>query len=380
MADKIPVILDARMVTEELHGIARYTYELAKRLSQEKSIQLSLLVNNITLAKSIFCDADPVSFIPMISEFLSPWEQVELPWILNRYKGKVLFHSPSFVSSPLIRCKTVMTIHDLNHIKFPEYYSAFHKYYYRWIVKPSARKSRRVLTVSKFSKGEIIEWLKCREQKVTVTYNGIEAAFQELSDTESLKKVQAKYDLPEKFLLYIGNSKPHKNVETLLKAVSHLKESVKLVLNGKPNAAYQEIIIKHHLQDKVQFIGYVQDLDLPALYNLAAVFVFPSFYEGFGLPPLEAMACGCPVIISDIPSLREVTGEAAVRFSPENHKELAEKIQEMLIRRKDPAEVRQSVKQAEKFNWDITVSKTLEVYKEVNAEKRAAAFMQGGWK
>jgi glycosyltransferase involved in cell wall biosynthesis len=357
------VIIDARMVNEHLHGIGRYTYEIINNVSKEKDVHLKLLVNDLEMSKRIFNGIDNIEFIKMKSKFLSLTEQVELPLIVNKYKKDALFHSPSFVSSPFIKCKMIMTIHDLNHLKFPEYYSRFHKYYYKYIVKTSALKCEKILTVSNFSKSEIVEWLKCDKNKVVVTYNGVDDKFKIIDDKDELDRVKQKYDLPDKFVLYIGNLKPHKNVETLVKSMKDVDNDIKLIINGKPNESLTKIMNELDLSNRIQFIGYVEDDDLPIMYNLAKIFVFPSLYEGFGLPPLEAMKCGCPTIISDAECLRELVKEKDFVCERKNHKQLSEKINMVIgnekVRKKF---IENGVQCANIYRWSSCVNKTLEVY------------------
>jgi len=208
------VIIDIRMISEYLHGIARYTYELISYLSAEHNIKFIFLSNknnNLIKNKDNYYIIGP--------KFLSIQEQIELPLKLNRYRNKAIFHSPSFITSPFIKCPTIMTIHDLNHLKFPEYYTKFHKHYYNFIVKPSALKAKKILTVSEFSKKEIINWLNCDSEKVVVTYNGVDENFKIINDNDLLERIKNKYNLPEKFVLYIGNLKPHKNISNLIKAI-----------------------------------------------------------------------------------------------------------------------------------------------------------------
>lgn len=361
------VIIDARMVTEQLHGIARYTYEIVNYMLNQKDINISILVNDIEKSKTIFNDKN-LRYIELKSKFLSPLEQFELPFVLNKYSDKnSLFHSPSFVSSPFIRCNMVMTIHDLNHIRFPQYYTILHKYYYKYIVKSAAKKCGKILTVSNFSKKEIIDWLKCDEDKVIVTYNGIDDKFRIIEEKEILRKAKIKYKLPDKFILYIGNLKPHKNVETLIKSISLIDSDIKLIINGKPNESLMQIINEYNLKEKVQFIGYVNDEDLPTLYNLSEMFIFPSLYEGFGLPPLEAMACGCPAIVSNTSSIPEVVGDGAFLVNPNNEKEIANYINTILhnsLIKKDI--VSKGLNRVKYFSWEITGKQTKEIYEQYN--------------
>lgn len=160
-------------------------------------------------------------------------------------------------------------------------------------------------------------------------------------------------------MLYIANLKPHKNVETLIKAMSLVDDNIKLVINGKVNESLNRVIYEYNLQNKVNFIGYVDENDLPIVYNLANAFIFPSLYEGFGLPPLEAMACGCSVIVSNTSSLPEVVGDAGEKFEPENYKQLSELIKKVLDKSCDKQKL---IRRSKLFSWEKTCNETLKIY------------------
>lgn len=364
------IIIDARMINRNLHGIARYTYELIKNFIKFNDIKLYLLTYEDRFFQEEFLDQNKnIKNINLRSSFLDIKEQIELPFKLNKYKNKAIFHSPSFVSSPFIKCPTIMTIHDLNHLRFPEYYTRFHEYYYNYIVKPSALRAKKILTVSEFSKKEIVNWLNCESEKVVVTYNGIDEKFKVIEKNDKLRDIKEKYGLPKKFILYIGNLKPHKNVANLIKAIKKIDQKVTLVINGKSNESLKKIIMENHVENKVKFIGYVDDNDLPILYNLAELFIYPSLYEGFGLPPLEAMACGCPVITSNTSSLPEVVGDAGIMVNPYNVEEIARAIDLVLSNENLRKEmIEKGLKQAQKFSWRKTAEETLKVYEEVYKE------------
>ncbi|MDT8716158.1 glycosyltransferase family 4 protein [Clostridium sp. 19966] len=358
------IIIDARMVTHQLHGIGRYTYELIKRVSSTSELNLKLLVNDVNLGKEIFGEFKNVEFIVMKSKFISLQEQIELPRVINRYKGKAIFHSPSFVGSPFIKINTIMTIHDLNHLRFPQFYSPFHKYYYKFIVKTSARKTAKLLTGSEFAKDELLEWLECDESKIVVAYDGIDKRFSLIEDKDKLESVRKKYKLPDRFILYIGNQKPHKNVETIISSMKYIDE-VKFVINGKGNESINKAISDNKVEDKILKIGFVDEEDLPYVYNLATVFTFPSLYEGFGLPPLEAMACGCPTVVSNTSSLPEVVGEAALKVEAKDDKAFADAINQLLTDEKLRENLIQSgMERVKKFSWDKMVEDTIKVYME----------------
>lgn len=358
---KLKVIIDARMLNEHFHGIGRYTYELVKYMASEGDVKLLLLVNNLKLSTKLFHGLNNIEFVKMKSKFLSIGEQIELPLVLNRYKDEYIFHSPSFVSSPLIKCKMVMTIHDLNHLKFPQYYTPFHKYYYKYIVKKSAQKCNSILTVSNFSKNEIVNWLGCEASKVIVTYNGVNSEFKKIIDKNKINRIKEKYKLPDEFILYIGNLKPHKNVERLIEAMSLVKESKKLVINGCLNKSIKDIINRLNLQHRVQFIGYVDEKDLPVLYNIAQIFVYPSLYEGFGLPPLEAMACGCIALVSNVTSLPEVVHNESFMFDPMDIGDISEKINAYIDIIDNEAKNKVII-ESNKFNWASCFKRTKEIY------------------
>lgn len=365
MREKLNVIIDARMVDENLHGIARYTYELIK--NNEGNINYNLLVNNVELSEKIFENIDNINFIKMKSKFLSLGEQFELPKIVNNFNGDVIFHSPSFVGSPFIKKKMIMTIHDLNHIRFPQFYTPFHKYYYKFIVKNSAKKSKKILTVSKFAKDELLEWLGCSDEKITVTYNGIDKSFRKEFNNEKIHEVIEKYKLPKEFLLYIGNQKPHKNVITLIKALSLIEdEEIPLVINGKLSDECLKKAQELGVEKRIKSIGFVDDKDLPCIYSLAKIFVFPSLYEGFGLPPLEAMACECPVIVSNAASLPEVVEDGAIRFETLSEKELSKKIDSIINKSIDlNILIEKGLEVTRNYKWKECSDKTLEVYRSI---------------
>lgn len=352
------------MVGKKLHGISRYTFELVNGLLNIENIEIKLLTNNEEITKDIFGISERLSFIKMKSKFLSPLEIIELPLVLNKYKNEYIFHSPSFSCSPFIKNKSFITIHDLNHLELPQYYSKLHKYYYEYIVKPFAKKCEKIFTVSEFSRQEIKKWLKCEADKIVVTYNGIEDKFKVIHDKQIIERIKEKYNLPQDFILYIGNLKPHKNVETLVKALEHVSKDVKLIINGKINKSLKNIIHENKLENRIDFIGYIDEDDLPIIYNLAKVFIFPSLYEGFGLPPLEAMACGCPTIVSNISCLSEITGEFSVKFNPYDYKELSEKINCLIIEGKSK-QSKQKADYIKKFNWKDMVNKTRVNYIEI---------------
>lgn len=344
------IIIDARMVTEELHGIGRYAYEIIKGMCKIENFNVKVLVNNEDIAKKIFNEKN-LEYIVIKSKFLSITEIWEIPKVINKMK-RFKYLSPSFSASPFIKLESYMTIHDLNHIKLPQYYSKMHSVYYKLAVKPFANKCKKIFTVSNFAKKEIVEWLNCDLNKVVVTYNGVDNKFNKKYNIEKFKSIQKKYNLPSKYILYVGNQKPHKNLKTLIKAMKYIEET--LIINGQATEQIEKLINELDVNGKIRFIGYIEESDLPYIYNLAEEFIFPSIYEGFGLPPLEAVCCGSKVIVSDIEVLDEILGDKVWSFKRYDEKDLAKKIKDVMKEEKNVNidELRK------KFNWDNTIEQT----------------------
>ncbi|PKM82452.1 MAG: glycosyltransferase family 1 protein [Firmicutes bacterium HGW-Firmicutes-14] len=359
------IVIDARMVSEQMHGIARYTYNLAERFSEiDNENNYILLVNNDYLAGFVK-DKPNLEIYRVKSSFISTAEQVELPFILKKL-GPDLFHTPSFVAPAWCPCRLVMTVHDVNHMVFPQYYAKIHQVYYKYIVRPSAHKAKTVLTVSEFSKGEITRYLGVAPDKIEVTYNGVDSGYRLIKDRSYLDRVREKYCLPEHFILCVSNNKPHKNLKTLLQAFARADTNYSLILSVDPKGEEDTLAGQLGISGRVRFTGHIPDRDLPGLYNLAGLFVFPSLYEGFGLPPLEAMACGTPVIVSSAASLPEVAGDAGIMVEPRDVEGLAQAIGRVLKDQPLRAEMTEKgFRQAQKFTWDNTARETLRVYREV---------------
>lgn len=277
-----------------------------------------------------------------------------------------LFWSPHY-NVPLLPIKArkrLVTIHDVFHLAHFRTLSLKQKLYANLVFAAAARRSDHIITVSEFSKSEIKHYLKVPSGKVTVIPNGVShSLFRVINDPTALSMVREKYQLPTDFILYVGNVKPHKNLSTLVRAFADLPESlpsVHLVVVGKKegfitgdHTLFRTIDQNSRLAQRVHFTGFVEEADLPALYNLARLFVFPSYYEGFGLPPLEAMACGCPTVVSTRASMPEVCGAAASYFDPQNATQIAATIQQDLQR---PLVARQrkiklGIEQAQKYTW-----------------------------
>jgi glycosyltransferase involved in cell wall biosynthesis len=290
-----------------------------------------------------------------------------------------IFWSPHYniPLAPIRAKKRLLTIHDVFHLAFIDQLSFKQKIYARSVLNSAVKISDLIVTVSNFSKSEIVKYTKTGRGKITVIHNGIDTEkFRELDDA-ALIPVKKKYDMPEKFILFVGNVKPHKNLKRLLGAYEILiKKGITdydLVIVGKKEGfitgdseVFSILNNNSILREKVLFAGYIDNSDLPAVYNLASLLVFPSLYEGFGLPPLEAMACGCPTVVSNAASLPEVCGDAAYYIDPYDIENMAEGMDRVLnddTLRQDL--IKKGFEREGLFSWGESSMEHLKIFDEI---------------
>jgi glycosyltransferase involved in cell wall biosynthesis len=300
-------------------------------------------------------------------------EQLSIPLRVRR-EGADLFHAPHYVLPPLTPARSIVTIHDCIHLMFPQYLPNRLGYAYAraalWI---AARKSDRILTVSEASKRDILRFLHVPPEKVAVIPNAIDERFWLEPSEEQIVRTRERYQLNDPFVLYVGNIKPHKNLERLIEAFHRLRDrgpdQLKLLIIGDEISQLQSLRRAVHrlmLHKHVRFLGFVPLETLAVLYRLASVFVFPSLYEGFGLPPLEAMASGTPVVTSNVSSLPEVVGDAAVLVDPYDAGAIANGIVRVLGDAQLRADLRQrGLARAQAYSWERSVRRIHEIYHEV---------------
>ena len=365
------VAIDARKLRD--FGIGTYTRNLLRhlaRLDQENEYVLLCRPSDMGVAEQLGSNFRGV-LEP--SPNYSLREQVHVPWVLRREKPDV-FHSPHYVLPPATLCRSVVTIHDCIHLMFPQYLPGRAAYAYaRASMWAAARRSHRILTVSEASKRDIIRFFNVPPEKVVVVYNSIDERFRTSPPEDDIERVRERYQLQHGFVLYVGNIKPHKNLVRLIEAFDLLRQrgfdDMKLLIIGDEISklpALRRAVHAHKLHKHVRFLGYLPDETLAILYRLAAVFVFPSLYEGFGLPPLEAMASGTPVVTSNVSSLPEVTGDAAVLVDPYKVESIVEGIERVLTDEALRERLRtRGIARAREFSWEQSVARTRELYLEV---------------
>lgn len=260
-----------------------------------------------------------------------------------------------------------MVIHDLSFELYPEFFT-FKKRLWHKLINPRqlCQQADTVIAISQNTKNDVMKLYDIKEEKIKVIYQGInEMFFKPISD-ETKEKIKNKYNLPNNYIFYLGNLEPRKNVESLILAFEKIKdESVNLVIAGGEAWKYKKIYKlwqNSPAKKRIKFSGYVDAVDKPALYSLAKIFVYPSIYEGFGLPPLEAMACGTPVITSFNSSLVEAVGDAGLLIDPNNINELTNIIDQLLMDQKLQNVLKEKgLKQSQKFRWQSSAEEILNI-------------------
>jgi glycosyltransferase involved in cell wall biosynthesis len=304
------------------------------------------------------------------------WQRLRLPVPIQLITGPLdLFHSPDFVLPPTRRVPAILTVHDLSFLRVPQFFVRGFREYLEGAVSRSVRRARHILADSENTRRDLIELMAVEPEQVSVLYPGVEPRFQPVENTEMLNRVRTTYHLPEHFVLGLGTLQPRKNFDGLIQAYHHLLAGwgsdpsladLALVIVGGMGWLYEDTLAlaeRLGMGERVRFVGFVSDEDLPALYSLAAVFAFPSWYEGFGLPVLEAMACGTPVVAADNSSLPEVVGKAGYMVSAGDPEALARAIFRLLtdqsLRHQLIAAGRE---QARYFTWEAAAMRLKMVY------------------
>lgn len=296
------------------------------------------------------------------------WEQLILPVKLLEHKADILF-SPGFVC-PLIKAvKYITVIHDMTFFSHPQVHTFFKKLYFPFMIKRSVKRSEKIIAISYNTKKEIIKYIKIPPEKIVVTHLSANK-FSKSNIIDEKKFLLEKYKIKSDFLLFVGMIEPRKNLDLIIEAFKKFSDkTIKLVIVGKKGWMVDDLFEKiklKNLDEQIIFTGFVPDNELEIFYKTAKVFLYPSLYEGFGIPVLEAMTTGCPVITSNISSLPEVAGDAAILIDPENSEELSDAVNKLINDVKIREElVKKGFENTKKFSWKKTAKQTLLVFEEV---------------
>lgn len=368
--------VDIRLLARGVQsGVEEYTLNLLPRLFGFREVEFKLFYNAFKKNKLDFPWASfqnvkiiqrsiPNRFL-QFSSFL-----FNFPKIDKMIGGVDSFFSPHFILSPTSKkCRKIITFHDLSFEYYPEFFS-FSRNLWHKLMRPKkqAQEADIIISVSESTKDDLINLYKIDPNKIKVIYPGVGDEFKKMDLAETLK-TKEKYNLPEKFILYFGTIEPRKNIDGIIKAFDLLKENlksdIKLVIAGSPGWLYKDVFRaakESKFEKDIIFMGFIEKKDKPSLYNLASLFVYPSYFEGFGFPPLEAMACGVPTIVSNCTSLPEVAGQGALLVNPYNINELFVVMKEVLTNKSLSDDLaNRGLSQAKKFNWDSCAKETLKI-------------------
>lgn len=373
--------LDARTITPHFPGIGRYVSNLANALPPVlKEDETLLLLQNpggsSVLWSEEIVQKGKIRFLSTPSSPFSLSQHWQLPGRLQQ-AGAGLYHSPYYLMPYKLQFPVALTVYDLIPLHFPQYVSARARLLFRITTRLALGAATRIIAISNTSRDDFLRAFKLPPEKITCIPLAAGPRFHPQPNVE-LTRTRQKYSLPENYGLYVGSNKPHKNLTGLLAAwaqfTAQASKKPLLVLAGAWDQRYPQAkqwVLNQDMQDAVRFVGPVDDGDLPALLSGARLFILPSLYEGFGLPALEALACGAPVACARTSSLQEVAGEAALYFDPQNAAEMASVISRIWADETLSQELRaRGPVQAANFSWQRTAQETINVYRQAVSATR----------
>ncbi len=364
------VVVDGHMIGSGETGNETYVSNLLKGLAEiDPRNEYTLLTTAPALCRRLI-DGHANFTLRSVSAnpfFRIPWQ---IPLQLQRYPADLLH--VSYIAPPRIPCPTVVSVHDIIYALMPETFSARDRLILSSLVPVSMRRAARVLTLSENSRQDMLTRYKLPADKVVAIHLAPAGHFRPVS-TADIERARQKYDTSQSFVLAVGNLQQRKNLVRLMEAFVQAKQTHrlphKLVLVGKQHWGYEAIwasVQANNVAAHVKFTGYIPDEDMPALYSAADLFVYPSLYEGFGLPVLEAMACGTPVVTSNTSSLPEIAGQAALMVDPYNVQAISEAIAQGLLDENMRSTLRaKGIEQARRFSWAETARQTLKIYEDI---------------
>lgn len=371
--------LEITAAVQQGGGIGRYVREMLSALSDiDQSNQYRLFYaskNKSSHATLDLPDNFRVRHLPVNDIWLARiWQRIRLPLPVELITGFLdIYHSPDFTLPPILSdIPTLLTVHDLSFLRDPESAAPGLRGYLEVAVKRSVQLATHVLADSQSTKNDLIELYATSEDKITVLYAGVSSTFRRITDLDQLMKVRKRYRLGDQpFVLSVGTLQPRKNHARLIKAfeLTLMDSDYNLVLAGGQGWSYEEVydlVRSRGLQHRVLFPGFVADEDLSALYSSADVMAFPSLYEGFGLPVLESMACGVPVLASNLSCLPEVAGDAALFVDPRD----VEAMSAAMLKLVSNVDLRETLRKkgferVEQFSWQSSAANLLRVYRDL---------------
>jgi glycosyltransferase involved in cell wall biosynthesis len=372
-----------RLFRPHKHGMDRVVLELIRHLQiLDKENEYFVFVKP-DVDNQVIKNTDNFTIVEVPGGAYPIWEQLKLPKLAKAYQCDVL-HCTSNTAPWSVKMPLITTLHDIifkessiveQLISSASWYQKMGNLYRRWVVNRVVKRSDQLITVSNYEKQNITHSYSLNNNAITTVYNGVNSQFTAVFESTTVEAVKAKYQLPDQFLLHIGNTDPRKNTARVLEAfyqyIQETSEMMPLVLMGLNQAQLKTILkttgLDNQLREYIVLTGYVADDDLPVIMHLSKLFLFPSLREGFGIPIIEAMACGVPVITSNTSSMPEVAGNAACLVVPTSTKSIFEAIIKIRTDSNYRATlVERGLERYKSFSWNHTAQKVLDIYQQFN--------------
>ena len=369
--------IDARVLERRMTGIGRYLIDILKVIPSYASVSNCTLfsVNKISfeeldIPESSFRQINSGSYnIP--PKLFSPfWLNFVLPGLIERSKIDIFFSPNHLLPFTKLKCRSVVVVHDIHHITNKKNHSFFYRNYLNFQLPYSIKNADVIVSISETTKKDLIDRFAVSPEKVKIIYRAADKKFIPFTVTNQERE---RLKIPDKFVLYVGVIENRKNIIGILKTADILyskNAEIKFLLVGRPGYGFKAIEKEIKKRKNVIYLNYIAEQDIVFLYNSAFLFFFPSYYEGFGLPPLEAMQCGIPVLCSNIPPLKEVVGSNGFLRAPEDHNGFAEDIIDLINNSGLYSAMKQSsINQAKKFSPDESVAKLFEIFNDLKRDK-----------
>ena len=370
--------IDGRGILKTIDGITRYSLNLIRSLSEIDTTNKYFIFKNSWRKRKIV-DARNFQEIEVDFPHLSMKSLFHFPFLIKHFNLDI-FHSPFFIAPLWNVNNLIITVHDLMALTFPNFFGgrSYIKekgayWYHRTFVPLSIKKAKRIIAVSQNTKMDLINHLHIDPKKISVIYEAVDEQFKKNHTVIELEKFKRDKGLPANYLLYAGTMKPYKNIQLIISALKILKQKgelkYKLLIAGRKDRFFPTVykeVKDRNLVDDVDFLDYVSDDELPLIIKCADIFIFPSLYEGFGLPALEAMSLGVPTIVSNTSSLPEVVGDGAMIVDPHDPQDLSQAVVSLLkdgdLRKKLS---QKGIERSKAFSWRKTAKETLNIYLDV---------------
>lgn len=343
------LFVNARFLTQHITGVQRYAIEISKQLKFKLRDGVVFLSPKNIIHNEIARELGARTIGENSGHI---WEQLDLPVYIKREGGSLLLNLAN--TAPVFYKNKICVVHDIAYERFPQTFNWKFRLFYKFLIPKILKNSRKIMTVSKFSRNEISQLYGIQSDRIDIVYNSVNATFKNIR-TEN----------KEKYILAVSSLHYQKNFHSLIEALDGLgDENIKLFLVGEINKNFTNLNLLEKIKNNTNiiFTGRINDKELARLYSSAVCFVFPSFYEGFGIPPLEAQSCGCPVVCSNAASLPEIYGDSVVYFNPHDVEDMRNKIQTVLSDENLQNELRiKGFENIKRFSWERSAQQIIEI-------------------